>query len=423
MLRILLVTAFLTFIGLANSRADDLLQKARQERELATQQAEAEVRKLLARTQDLKSAEILQEVKKKLIDIQEAKNLDPERKGQMVQALQSRVRLLESEARVKGDSPKVTATPDKQAIEATRLADFERQKAEIDRLKDGVNRVNKLLGQRRASEAEAAARELTREFPDHPAAKVLAENISLQARIREAKEILARQERNITLTLRDVTRSGTPIVGDMEIDKERWLQNLKSKFRGVGDPLSEKEKALLAALNKTMQPDWQNKPLQFVLDELQKILGTPLAIDRKALEEAGTSTESLVTLSLPRPVTLRTVLRKILQDHGLGYVIKDEMIVVTTYQKTREMMTTRTYDISDLVTSNALTTHPVLAFQQEREVVQLIIDSIKRSVDPMSWEGEGGKGTIQYHPLTKTLIVRQSAEVHMMLRGSLGGGR
>jgi hypothetical protein len=423
MRRIVGIMSLWVLVGGMTSWADDLLDRARRERELATQQAEAEVRKLLTRSKDLSASEALAEIRQKIDALQNASELDPERKAKLVDALQNRSRQVEAEARAKGESLKPKPTATKQAMDAERLAEWDRRRAEIERLKEGVNRVNQLLGQRRTQEAEAAAKELIRAYPENPAAKVLGENISLQARIREAREILARQERNITLALRDVTRAGTPIVGDMEIDKERWLQNLKSRFRGVGDPLSEKEKAILAALNKTIQPDWQNKPLSFVLDELQKILGTPMAIDRKALEESGTSTESLVTLSLPRPVTLRTILRKVLQDQGLGYVIKDEMIYVTTFQKTRDMMTTRTYDISDLVTPNALTTHPVLALQQEREVVQLIIDSIKRSVDPMSWEGEGGKGTIQYHPLTKTLIVRQSAEVHMMLRGSLGGGR
>lgn len=410
----------MSLVTVGSLPADDLLQKARQERELATQQAEAQVRQLLTRSKELPAAEALSELKNKLESLQSSRELEPERKEKLLQALDSRIRILEAEARTKGDTSK-PASPNKQMLDSRQREELERQKAEIERLKEGVNRVNQLLGQRKTQEAEAAAQELLRNFPNSPAAKVFGHNISLQARIRDAKELIARQERQLALTLRDVTKSGIPIVGDMEVDKERWMQNLKSKFRGQGDPLSEKEKAILAALNKTWQPEWHNKPLQFVLDELQERLGTPLAIDRKALEEAGTSTESLVSLVLPRPVTLRTILRKVLQEQGLGYVIKDEMIFVTTYQKTRDMMTTRTYDISDLVTANAMTTHPVLALQQEREVVQFIIDSIKRSVDPMSWEGEGGRGTITYHPLTKTLIVRQSAEVHMLLRGSFGG--
>jgi hypothetical protein len=84
-------------------------------------------------------------------------------------------------------------------------------------------------------------------------------------------------------------------------------------------------------------------------------------------------------------------------------------------------MTTRAYYVGDLVTQNELTTLPGQARLQEDAVVKQIIDSIKRSVDPMSWEGDasGGKATINYDPVTKALIVRQSAEVHMLLRNSM----
>ena len=97
------------------------------------------------------------------------------------------------------------------------------------------------------------------------------------------------------------------------------------------------------------------------------------------------------------------------------------MVYVTTLARTRDLMTTRAYYVGDLVTQNELTTLPGQARLQEDAVVKQIIDSIKRSVDPMSWESDasGGKATITYDPLTRALIVRQSAEVHMLLRNSM----
>ena len=101
--------------------------------------------------------------------------------------------------------------------------------------------------------------------------------------------------------------------------------------------------------------------------------------------------------------------------------MRDETIYVTTTQKAKDMMTTRVYYLGDLVTGNALLAPPAILQQQEALVVEKIIGMIKRSVDPMSWdsEGGGGKASIHYDPITKALIVRQSAEIHMILRGSL----
>ncbi|MCX7701518.1 MAG: hypothetical protein N2039_11630, partial [Gemmataceae bacterium] len=192
----------MSLVTVGSLPADDLLQKARQERELATQQAEAQVRQLLTRSKELPAAEALSELKNKLESLQSSRELEPERKEKLLQALDSRIRILEAEARTKGDTSK-PASPNKQMLDSRQREELERQKAEIERLKEGVNRVNQLLGQRKTQEAEAAAQELLRNSPNSPAAKVFGHNISLQARIRDAKELIARQERQLALTLRD----------------------------------------------------------------------------------------------------------------------------------------------------------------------------------------------------------------------------
>src|SRR5262249_45655787 len=105
---------------------------------------------------------------------------------------------------------------------------------------------------------------------------------------------------------------------------------------------------------------------------------------------------------------------------GLGYVIKDEMIQVTTLAKVKDMMTLRAYPIGDLIAADRLYQPAAWANQQESDTVKYIIDMIKRSVDPMSWDNEaGGTATITFDPITKWLIIRQSAEGHMLLRNSM----
>ena len=44
---------------------------------------------------------------------------------------------------------------------------------------------------------------------------------------------------------------------------------------------------------------------------------------------------------------------------------------------------------------------------------------VTNSLDPMSWQGKGGNGTIGFNIPTMSLIVRQSAEVHLMIRGGM----
>ncbi len=49
-----------------------------------------------------------------------------------------------------------------------------------------------------------------------------------------------------------------------------------------------------------------------------------------------------------------------------------------------------------------------------------IIDLIQNSVEPQSWQVNGGPGTIRFDPLTMSILVKQTAEVHFILAGGLG---
>jgi hypothetical protein len=113
-----------------------------------------------------------------------------------------------------------------------------------------------------------------------------------------------------------------------------------------------------------------------------------------------------------RNVAGRTVLRKILGDAGLTYIIKDEAIQIVSPQTAKEMMVTRVYSISDLTTSRIGGTG--LGALETLKNVATIIELIEDSVDPQSWRKNGGNGTIRYDAVSQALIVKQSAEFHAM---------
>jgi hypothetical protein len=404
----------LTFASAQPQRDSDLIAQARQARELATQEAEASVRKALNKSKTLGDAEGLALLRQTLAAIDGNSGLDESRKTAMVQALRSAIQSTEYAMKSRGERTDGAASAEKRDRDAVRRADVEKQEQERLKVKEEIRKIDSLIGQGRTQEAERKAKELATQFPENPAARIMGQRSFINSRIRDARELLAQQEKNTALALQP---DKGPPKDDIEVDKKRWKEIAKSPFRGVGPPLSEKEKTILTALSKTIHPEWQNVKFDNAIDELQKLIGVPLAIDRKALEDASIGTDSMVNFSLPQAVTTRTVLRKILADKGLGYVIRDETIFITTLNNARDMMTTRSYPIGDLVTPIG-TQLPGMASQQEDTIVKYIIDTIKRSVDPMSWQGEGGKATISYDPINKALIIRQSAEVHLSMRNS-----
>lgn len=49
-----------------------------------------------------------------------------------------------------------------------------------------------------------------------------------------------------------------------------------------------------------------------------------------------------------------------------------------------------------------------------------LIDLIQSTISPESWDVNGGKGTIRYYSNLKVLVVRNTAEVHSQIGGTLG---
>ena len=93
-------------------------------------------------------------------------------------------------------------------------------------------------------------------------------------------------------------------------------------------------------------------------------------------------------------ISVRTVLRKVLGDFNLAYIIKDQAIQVTSPLKARESMVVRAYPVADIVNGGALRRHPGLHFGpavQQAQVLQnaaQLIDMIQSTVEPAELAGQ-----------------------------------
>jgi len=214
-------------------------------------------------------------------------------------------------------------------------------------------------------------------------------------------------------TLARVDESATLPASDYDLPPD-WLE--KSKKRSPAAKLTAQEKALLEALNKPVKVDYNMDTFQSVLDQLSKQMGQTILIDKQALEEANVTYDTPITLRFNKPVSARTALKRVLADVGLTYVIRKENIEVTTIARAKEMLTTRTYYIGDLMgVGNPLLPAVVNQFQMMETIGNII--NMVQGIDPESWEGRGGAGTISFDPVRMSLVIKQSAEVHYMING------
>src|SRR5262249_14371636 len=90
---------------------------------------------------------------------------------------------------------------------------------------------------------------------------------------------------------------------------------------------------------------FKDAPLSQVIDDLREANGINIAIDQRALVEDGISLETPVTLTLEQ-VSLKSALNLILKQASLTYVVKDEVIQVTTESHARGPLRTVTYQVA-----------------------------------------------------------------------------
>jgi hypothetical protein len=225
------------------------------------------------------------------------------------------------------------------------------------------------------------------------------------------------RERRFASVLDDVRNSAMPIEGFIEKAPKEVAERIAR--RKTGPELTTREVSLLKALNSTLSLNYKGATLRDVIDDLAERTKQTILLDKASLDEAMVEYSSPVTFNQEK-ITVRTALKAILADKGLTYVIKSGTIQVVTPERASRMMVTRAYPVADLVGNIDFRLPYVLARAQMLQNVQSLIDLIQSSFEPGSWQANNGPGSISYNEATRSLVIRNSAEMHYTLGGLLG---
>jgi hypothetical protein len=227
-------------------------------------------------------------------------------------------------------------------------------------------------------------------------------------RVIENRQLQNERERRSYDALRDVDKTALPPKSDYELPRD-WKARTQTR-KGSNDlPLTAKERQILRTLDSTISVAFKNSRFEEVIEYLQTVTHLPILVNKAALDETGASYDTPLTLQV-KGVTVRSLLRKILGEVGLTYVIRSQAIQVVTPQQARAMLAVRVYYIGDLLFGGELS--------RSLQAAQLI-SLITSTVDPQSWEVNGGPGKIFYDDLRRTLVIKQSAEIQPVLAGGL----
>ena len=337
---------------------------------------------------------------------------------------------------VRSDNPQLTEATQKlqdllTLIRADTSLDDKRRQVFLVTLKADLDRVSEIAGEKKRFTSSARATEINRAVRDDVRRDDTARRVDPNRRVSDdAKSVYEsrRAARDAYATSRivkadrlnsvfsEVEKSATPEPGDIRYDRERWLKI--SKLRATAQKTTEKERAIIKALDSTLNADFSETfTFEEVIEHLRRVSKVDIVVDKRALEEAGASYETTVKLKMKS--SLRTVLKRVLADLNLAYVVKDETILITSRERANQMTTTRTYYLGDLAAATG-TNYP--AFISRAIAIQNInnmIQSITTTIDPQSWKvnNPDAVGAIAFDPITMTLIIKQAAEIHYKLGG------
>jgi hypothetical protein len=317
--------------------------------------------------------------------------------------------------------PPVRPVPVEPARPAARLTERDRRDLETE-----LKQIQALEGQGRLREAAFRADTLAARFPNMVELQQIQQMLQTRTGLAGSRELRDKIVRTVE-ALNDVERSAVPLARDIEF-ADNFAAISKIRREKYGDKMSKKEREILESLDSPItQPiELKNVPFDEVMKYLQKDMNQPILISRAALQELGLTYEHPVSVSLPKGLTHRTVLKSILRDVGLTYIIKDEAIRVLSVRQAREETVVKVYPIDDLIRSgaglnfnnfqfNPWLNNPFIQQQQEMFIAQQLIDLIQRTVEPASWDVNGGPGSISYYAPTRSLIIRNTAELHSVM--------
>lgn len=118
--------------------------------------------------------------------------------------------------------------------------------------------------------------------------------------------------------------------------------------KGSADEVTKAEAEIRAKLAELDSFVYEDMPLKDIVEDLKQKWDFPILLDGKALEEASISPDQPISIQLPK-VTRKSALKLMLEPLELTYVVRDEVLQLTTTERAKTLLTVRYYDVRDLV--------------------------------------------------------------------------
>lgn len=230
-------------------------------------------------------------------------------------------------------------------------------KVEIDeKLAMLIDEFNQLMDEQKYDEAQVVAKRAVELDPENPVVQQVEWQSKFVRRLMNGKAIAEQKENGFIAALGEVDNSSIPFAGDENPlvfgNAKRWKKLSKSRARFLADhqrQRTESEMEIEKRLRSHVSLQYTDAPLSSVLEHLAKLADVNLHLDPQGMAEEGVTTDTPVTIELRNEIMLKSALNLILEPLHLSYVIKDEVLKITSEGMRDEQVYQQIYNVADLV--------------------------------------------------------------------------
>jgi general secretion pathway protein D len=328
----------------ADAPAADSLTLARVSAEVAAKQLEA---KRLSQKSPADALDLLDATAKSLAE----QPLPEETKSQMLR----RIERTRSDIEQATGKRRAELALEKQAAKVEAQIDRERsQRVEVDqRIAMLIEEYNSLVDERRFAEAEAIAKKAGQLAPDNAVVRQLLAQSRMIRRLDAQRSIDGDRQVGFLDSAEDVEGSAVPFTGPMKFpDTKDWEDLTKSRTQRLAEGRSQAtaaEAAIIKKLDTPVKPAYREQPLTAVIDALARQADVAIHLDLVGLDQEAVRSDTPVTLALDQPISLKSALKLLLEPLHLDYVVRDEVLKVTSPRLVKGDVYAVTYPVADLV--------------------------------------------------------------------------
>ncbi|MEM8947558.1 MAG: hypothetical protein AAGD11_20460 [Planctomycetota bacterium] len=240
----------------------------------------------------------------------------------------------------------------------TVLEDIDRQrevKQQVrERLAELVDQYNQLRDEQRYAEMEVVAKRAYDMAPNEPVARQIWESAKFIRRSMLNQEIADLSEQGVYDTFTNIQKVSSETLSKQTQDitfPSTWDELTKDRIgsRERGARRSARELEIQQKLRTQILPNYDEMALSEVAQSLSELTGVNIYLDPRGLGQEGVRSDTPVSLKLGQEISLQSALSLILEPLHLTYVIKNEVLKVTSEQLRDGDVEVQVYNVADLV--------------------------------------------------------------------------